>query len=269
MKKEERKKEGWVKKAFKIHHKTHPTHSRQSMHSHFYHRSATTGNHHLPPQLLLSGCTTSNHNPSSFLLLHHDHYPCDESVTADSSPPSRSLSSSSASINHKESEKRRRERINSHLNRLRTLLPCNSKTDKASLLAKVIQRLKELKQTTSEIQQLESFPSETDEITVISLNNNEGGDGRIVIKASMCCEDRSDLLTDMIQTLKSLQLSTLRMEMVAVGGRIRNIILVECDCERDDSGELVYCLKEALSCLVKSNLDSNQSSKRRRMIVCR
>ncbi|KVI03434.1 transcription factor bHLH106-like [Cynara cardunculus var. scolymus] len=238
------------------------------MHSHLYHRSATdttTGNRHLPPQMLLSGCTTTSNHDSSLLL---DHYPCHESVTADSSPPSRSLSSSSASINHKEAEKRRRERINFHLNRLRTLLPCNSKTDKASLLAKVIERLKELKQITSEIEQLESFPSEKDEITVISLNNDEGN-GRIVIKASMCCENRSDLLTDMIQTLKSLQLRPLRMEMVAMGGRIRNIILVECDCERDDSGELVYCLKEALSCLVKSNLDSNQSSKRRRMIGCR
>jgi len=29
--------------------------------------------------------------------------------------------------NHKEAEKRRRERINAHLNKLRTLLPCNSK----------------------------------------------------------------------------------------------------------------------------------------------
>lgn len=29
--------------------------------------------------------------------------------------------------NHKEAEKRRRERINSHLDHLRTLLPCNSK----------------------------------------------------------------------------------------------------------------------------------------------
>ena len=29
--------------------------------------------------------------------------------------------------NHKEAEKRRRERINSHLDKLRTLLPCNSK----------------------------------------------------------------------------------------------------------------------------------------------
>ncbi|KAL7601653.1 hypothetical protein Lser_V15G26145 [Lactuca serriola] len=238
------------------------------MHSDLYHPSTTTisaGNmsnrHHLSPQMLLQTC-----NPS--LQLQSDRYGYDDLVTTDSPLPARSFSSStSASINHKEAEKRRRERINSHLNRLRTLLPCNSKTDKASLLAKVIQRLKELKQTTSEIEHLEGLPSETDEITVISLNNNQSN-GRIVIKASICCDDRSDLLSDMIRTLKSLHLSPSRMELVAMGGRIRNVVLVECDYPGDDCGDLIHCLKEALGCLIKSNLGSDQSSKRRKMLVC-
>ncbi|KAI3682325.1 hypothetical protein L1987_82230 [Smallanthus sonchifolius] len=241
------------------------------MHSHLQHHPTTTttaGNNHLPPHLLhrpFSSHTTTNNNPP----LLSNHYTFDEPFSTDSSPPTtaRSFSSSSASINHKEAEKRRRERINYHLNRLRNILPCNFKTDKASLLAKVVQRLKELKQTTSQIEHHESIPSETDEITVISLQNNLN-DGRIIIKASMCCEDRSDLLADMIQTLSSLQLSPVRVEMAAIGGRIRNIILVECDCRRDDCGELVRCVREALSCLVTSNLGSNQSSKRRRMMMC-
>ncbi|KAI3525945.1 hypothetical protein L1887_05082 [Cichorium endivia] len=242
------------------------------MHSDFYHPTTTTaaGNLsnrvQLPSQMLLQAfCSRSSGVDNPSLLL--DHFPCDDSVTTDSSLPGRSLSSSSASINHKEAEKRRRERINSHLNRLRTLLPCNSKTDKASLLAKVVQRLKELKQTTSEIERLECLPSETDEVTVISLDNNQN-DGRIVIKASLCCDDRSDLLTDMIQTLKSLQLRPSRVEMVAIGGRIRNIVLVECDYRGGDCSKLVHCLKEALGCLIKSDLSSDQSSKRRKMLVC-
>ncbi|KAM0051628.1 putative transcription factor bHLH family [Helianthus debilis subsp. tardiflorus] len=228
------------------------------MHSHLlhHHTTTTTGNNHFPPHMLLqalsSSYTTTTNNPSPLL---------DQHTFNDS------FSSSSASINHKEAEKRRRERINFHLNRLRTILPCNSKTDKASLLAKVVERLRELKQTTSEMDHHESIPSETDEITVISSKSNVN-DKRIIIKASMCCEDRSDLLADMIQTLTSLQLSPVRVEMVAVGGRIRNIILVECDCEKDDCGMLVQCVREALSCLVASNLGSNQSSKRRRMMVC-
>ncbi|KAK9048974.1 hypothetical protein SSX86_032059 [Deinandra increscens subsp. villosa] len=242
------------------------------MHYSHLHRHPTTpaaaGNNHLSPQILLgpfsSPTTTHNNNPSPLF----DHHGFHDSLTTDSSHPARSFSSSSsASVHHKEAEKRRRERINSHLDRLRAILPCGSKTDKASLLAKTVQRLKELKQTTLQIGHDESIPSETDEITVISLQNNRN-DGRVVIKASMSCEDRSDLLADMIQALNSMQLSPVRVEMVAIGGRIRNILLVECECSRDDCGELVRCVREALSCLVTTSLGSNRSSKRRRMMLC-
>lgn len=41
--------------------------------------------------------------------------------------PSQQERALAAMRNHKEAEKRRRERINSHLDQLRTLLPCNSK----------------------------------------------------------------------------------------------------------------------------------------------
>ncbi|KAI7739316.1 hypothetical protein M8C21_029383 [Ambrosia artemisiifolia] len=238
------------------------------MHSHLNHHHTTTQNNHLPPHMLLqplSSYTTTNNHPYTLL----DQHTFNEPLTTDSSHPSRSFSSSSsASINHKEAEKRRRERINFHLNRLRNILPCNSKTDKATLLAKVVERLRELKQSTLEMDYHESIPSETDEITVISLRNNVN-DKRVIIKATMCCdEDRSDLLADMLQTLGSMQLSPVKVEIVAVGGRIRNIVMVECDCQRDECGELVQCVREALSCLVSSTLGSNQSSKRRRMMVC-
>ncbi|KAK9112850.1 hypothetical protein Scep_020369 [Stephania cephalantha] len=50
-----------------------------------------------------------------------------------------SSKSASASKSHSEAERRRRERINAHLATLRTLLPNTIKTDKASLLAEVVQ----------------------------------------------------------------------------------------------------------------------------------
>lgn len=53
------------------------------------------------------------------------YYPLEMSgVTTETTPHDKALA---ALKNHKEAEKRRRERINSHLNRLRALLPCNSK----------------------------------------------------------------------------------------------------------------------------------------------
>ncbi|XP_059668301.1 transcription factor bHLH106 [Cornus florida] len=187
-------------------------------------------------------------------------YPWESSGITDT-PEARALA---ASKNHKEAEKRRRERINSHLDRLRSLLPCNSRTDKATLLAKVIQRVKELKKQSSETIQLETFPSETDEITV-SSSGDCLSDGRLLIRASWCCEDRSDLIPELIQTLKSLRLNPLRAEMVTLGGRIRNILIVAGDKENSD--ELVHFLKDALKSVVQPlGSDFGGQTKRRRVL---
>ncbi|XP_050370167.1 transcription factor bHLH106-like [Argentina anserina] len=167
--------------------------------------------------------------------------------------------------NHKEAEKRRRERINSHLDKLRSLLPCNSKTDKASLLAKVVERVKELKQQMSEITELETFPSETDEITVLcSSEDDYSSNGRIIFKASLSCEDRPELLPDLIEILKSLHLKTLRAEMATLGGRIRTVLIVAAD--KDHTIESVPFLQNAFKSLLERS-NSSETSKRRRRVL--
>ncbi|XP_010554754.1 PREDICTED: LOW QUALITY PROTEIN: transcription factor bHLH106 [Tarenaya hassleriana] len=155
--------------------------------------------------------------------------------------------------NHKEAERRRRERINSHLNKLRTLLSCNSKTDKATLLAKVVQRVKELKQQTLEISEAETLPSETDEISVLHFGDCSS-DGRIIFKASLCCDDRSDLLPDLTEILKSLQMKTLRAEMATVGGRTRSVLVVAAD--KEHGVESVHFLQNALKSLLERSRKS-------------
>lgn len=135
-----------------------------------------------------------------------------------------------------------------------------NQTDKASLLAKVVQRVKQLKEETSGITELESLPSETDEINVL-CSGDYSTDGRLIFKASLCCEDRSDLIPDLIEILKSLHLKTLKSEMATLGGRIRNVLIVAAD--KDHSIESVHFLQNALKSLLE-RWNSNERSKRRR-----
>ncbi|KAK7407590.1 hypothetical protein VNO78_09543 [Psophocarpus tetragonolobus] len=136
-----------------------------------------------------------------------------------------------ASKSHSEAERRRRERINNHLAKLRSLLPNTTKTDKASLLAEVIQHVKELKRQTSLIAETSPVPTEADELTVDAIDE----DGKFVIKASLCCEDRSDLLPDLIKTLKGLRLKTLKAEITSLGGRVKNVLVITGDNNNDEN----------------------------------
>jgi len=65
-----------------------------------------------------SFCSSSDNNNNYY-------HPFEVSEITDT--PSQQDRALAALKNHKEAEKRRRERINSHLDHLRTLLPCNSK----------------------------------------------------------------------------------------------------------------------------------------------
>ncbi|KAE9605659.1 hypothetical protein Lal_00025019 [Lupinus albus] len=169
------------------------------------------------------------------------------------------------SKSHSEAERRRRERINNHLAKLRSLLPNTTKTDKASLLAEVIEHVKELKRQTSLIAETSPVPTESDELTVDTAEE----EGKFVIKASLCCEDRSDLLPDLIKTLKALRLRTLKAEITTLGGRVRNVLFITGDNEdSSSSGEQCmqhqqqYCIcpiQEALKAVMEKNGDESAS----------
>ncbi|CAJ1932257.1 unnamed protein product [Sphenostylis stenocarpa] len=172
-----------------------------------------------------------------------------------------------ASKSHSEAERRRRERINNHLAKLRSLLPNTTKTDKASLLAEVIQHVKELKRQTSLIAETSPVPTEVDELTVDAADE----DGKIVIKASLCCEDRSDLLPDLIKTLKALRLRTLKAEITSLGGRVKNVLVITGDEDSSNTNgeqcmqqqQQQYCInsiQEALKAVMeKSGGDESAS----------
>ncbi|KAL5553511.1 hypothetical protein UlMin_040912 [Ulmus minor] len=177
-----------------------------------------------------------------------------------------------ASKSHSEAERRRRERINNHLAKLRSLLPSTTKTDKASLLAEVIQHVKELKRQTSLIAETSPVPTEMDELSVDDASDEEG---RFVIKASLCCEDRTDLLPDLIKTLKAMRLRTLKAEITTLGGRVKNVLFITGDEDSSSSGEQQenqqtqqYCIssiQEALRGVIekKNGEDSSSGSVKR------
>lgn len=137
-------------------------------------------------------------------------------------------------------------------------------TDKASLLAEVIQHVKELKRQTSLIAETSPVPTEMDELTVDAADE----DGKFVIKASLCCEDRSDLLPDLIKTLKALNLRTLKAEITTLGGRVKNVLFITGEEDSSSSGEQPppqqqYCIssiQEALKAVMEKTSGDESSS---------
>ncbi|KAM0835066.1 hypothetical protein ACQ4PT_063178 [Festuca glaucescens] len=184
-----------------------------------------------------------------------------------------------ATRNHREAEKRRRERIKSHLDRLRAVLACDPKIDKASLLAKAVERVRELKQRMAGVVGEAAgapvshlFPTEHDEIVVLASGGVGGA--AAVFEASVCCDDRSDLLPELIDTLRALRLRTLRAEMATLGGRVRNVLVLARDAGQDDDYSIssedggAGFLKEALRALVERHGSSSAGGdrpKRRRV----
>lgn len=174
-----------------------------------------------------------------------------------------------ASKSHSEAERRRRERINSHLATLRTLLPSSTKTDKASLLAEVIDQVKMLKRQVSEIYEYAPMPTDHDELSV--EKDIASAEGKTLIKASLCCDDRPDLMTDLRQALDTLGLRTLKAEISTLGGRIKNTfsMTLKDGITEQDRDVSVKSIEEALKLVMERSgageISPGTSNKRQRI----
>ncbi|KAK6923826.1 Myc-type, basic helix-loop-helix (bHLH) domain [Dillenia turbinata] len=165
-----------------------------------------------------------------------------------------------ANKSHSEAERRRRRRINGHLNTLRSILPDLIKTDKASLLAEVVRRVRELKATAAAAEMglrechddVASsgrgstkewvLPGETDEVSLGYCEEEPS-----LIKAILCCEDRPELMRDVIRAVKSVKVRVVRAEMATIGGRTKCVIWVT---GLGRSGEGITTLRRALKVVV-------------------
>ncbi|KAH9320811.1 hypothetical protein KI387_015450 [Taxus chinensis] len=178
-----------------------------------------------------------------------------------------------ASKSHSEAERRRRERINSHLATLKNLLPNITKTDKASLLAEAINQVKDLKRRAAEIAQTSPLPTDVDELRVEEDAAVE--EGRILIKASLCCDDRPDLMSDLIQTFQNLGLRAVKAEISTLAGRVKNVFLVTNSEEKSEENRetlSINYIQEALRAVMERATASpglaasSISSKRQRIL---
>ncbi|EMS47100.1 Transcription factor bHLH51 [Triticum urartu] len=150
---------------------------------------------------------------------------------------------------HSEAERRRRVRINAHLTALRRMIPDTKQMDKAALLARVVDQVRQLKRRASEAaQQTPAVPPETDEVSVefCCTGDTDDDDSRLYIKASVSCDDRPDLVAGFIQALHGLRLRTLRAEVSSLGGRVQHVFTL-CKEEEGSAGCAgLNSLKEAV-----------------------
>ncbi|XP_071724602.1 transcription factor bHLH30-like [Rutidosis leptorrhynchoides] len=157
---------------------------------------------------------------------------------------------------HSEAERRRRERINAHLDTLRGLVPSTEKMDKASLLAEVISQVKKLKKMAIEASKGTLIPMDTDEVTVEPYDNGSGN-GTLSFRASLCCDYRPELLTDLRQALDALRIDMVKAEISTLEGRLKHIFIFTTR----DKGDIEACqiLRSSVYQALRSVVDKASS----------
>ncbi|CAN8317505.1 unnamed protein product [Cochlearia groenlandica] len=166
----------------------------------------------------------------------------------------------SLSRSHRLAEKRRRDRINSHLSALRKLVPNSDKLDKAALLATVIEQVKELKQNSTQSPIFHEIPTEADEVTV--KPESENSERVVFFRVSFCCEDQPEAISEIIRVLNKHELETIKAEIICVGGRMRiNFILKDMNFKETTASlsASAKALKQSL-CTALNRINTSSSA---------
>ena len=127
----------------------------------------------------------------------------------------------------------------------------HGQTDKASLLAEVVQHVKDLKRRVEELalqgEDTWCFPGEVDEVRVSCY-----GEG--LVKATLCCEDRPGLNRDLVKAMRSIRVRAVKAEMVTVGGRSKSSVVLKWIGGGGGGEEEVRDLKVALKAVVENRM---------------
>lgn len=104
--------------------------------------------------------------------------------------------------------------------------------DKATLLAEVITQVREMKKTVAEASQGFLIPMDADEVRVESCEDGEE-EGTVCYKASICCDYRPQLYSELRQAIDALQLEMVKVETSTLGSRVKNAFVFTC-CRGDN-----------------------------------
>ncbi|TMW86122.1 hypothetical protein EJD97_021921 [Solanum chilense] len=153
--------------------------------------------------------------------------------------------SKDAAVTHAVAERKRRERINSHLHTLKKLFPYLPKKDKPRVLTEAVTQLKELRKNVAQQLELSSLfiPSEND---VVIINYCDNINEERTVKTTICCEDRPSLNRDLSSAIRSVQGRVIKAEMATVGGRTKAelvVVLGKANGGEKDVGQLKRALK--------------------------
>lgn len=120
--------------------------------------------------------------------------------------------------------------------------------DKATLLAEVINQVKELKKNAIEASKGLLIPMDNDEVKV-ETHDNGAGDGTLSFKASLCCDYRPELLSDIRQAVDSLQLKMVDAQISTLGCRLKVVTFLTCcrDKNADEPELLTNSIHQALN----------------------
>ncbi|KAI3764906.1 hypothetical protein L2E82_14923 [Cichorium intybus] len=160
---------------------------------------------------------------------------------------------------HSDAERRRRERINAHLDTLRGLVPSNDKMDKATLLAEVIRQVKQLKINATQARTGLLIPEDTDELIIEKHSAVNGG---LTFHASFCCKNRPELLTDVRQSLAALKVKIERAEMSTLGDHIKMVFYFTKTSNGTSDEDIITSIRDALNLVIEKGSISPEYSPR-------
>ncbi|XP_044460496.1 transcription factor bHLH51-like [Mangifera indica] len=132
------------------------------------------------------------------------------------------------------------------------LIRC-SQMDKATLLAEVINQVKVLNEM--EASKVYLIPMDDDEVKV-EPHSDAAVEGTFLFKASICCDYRLELVSDVKQALDTLPLKIVNVEISTLGGRLKNLfVFSSCKQGNIDNGVASQLLANAVHQALSSILD--------------